>query len=95
LRAEGRLVNLGDSAAETCPISSSTLRSRSLRLLGYTNNELTPEARARAITAVAELVGAGGLTVTHETTKLDDVTRAWERQAAGATDGRIVLVSHP
>ena len=36
LRPHGRLVNLGGSAAETAPIDSSTLRSRSLRVLGYT-----------------------------------------------------------
>ena len=44
LRPHGRLVNLGSSAGETAPIDSSTLRSRSLRVLGYTNNELTPSS---------------------------------------------------
>ena len=34
LRSGGRLVHLGSSAGDTCPIDSATLRSRSLRLLG-------------------------------------------------------------
>ncbi|MEU9884026.1 zinc-binding alcohol dehydrogenase family protein [Sphaerisporangium sp. NPDC051011] len=91
LRAGGRLVNLGSSAAETCPIDSSTLRSRSLRLLGYTNNELSPEQRAAAITMVAEQAALGRLKVAHEIVALDDVERAWLRQAGGAAAGRIVL----
>ena len=48
LRAGGRLVNLGGSADEHCPLDSSTIRSQSLRLLGYTNNELTREQKAEA-----------------------------------------------
>lgn len=92
LRPGGRLVNLGGSASETCPIDSSTLRSRSLRLLGYTNNELTGEQRAAALTAVVEHATRGGLTVAHENVPLDDAPAAWQRQAAGTTAGRIVLI---
>lgn len=91
LRPHGRLVNLGSSAAETCPLDSSTLRSRSLRLLGYTNNDLTREERAAAVTALAEHVTRGTLTVAHEAVPLADAGAAWRRQAAGETSGRIVL----
>ncbi|MGH3762683.1 quinone oxidoreductase family protein [Actinophytocola sp.] len=92
LRAGGRLVNLGGSAAETCPIDSSTLRSKSLRLLGYTNTELTAARRAEAITYVAEQAVAGRLAVAHETVPLADAGAAWQRQADGVASGRIVLV---
>jgi NADPH:quinone reductase-like Zn-dependent oxidoreductase len=92
LRPGGRLVNLGSSAGETCPIDSSTLRSRSLRLLGYTNNALTPEQRGAALRIVAEHAARGALTVAHEIVPLDDVAAAWQRQASGAAAGRIVLV---
>ncbi|MEU0877427.1 zinc-binding alcohol dehydrogenase family protein [Lentzea sp. NPDC005914] len=92
LRPGGRWVNLGGSAGETCPITSSTLRSRSLRLSGYTNNELSTHQRAEAISTVAHLAAQGALTVDHEVVKLADVTNAWRRQAEGATRGRIVLV---
>ncbi|HWM56684.1 MAG TPA: zinc-binding alcohol dehydrogenase family protein [Pseudonocardia sp.] len=92
LRPGGRLVNLGGSAAETCPIDSATLRSKSLRLLGYTNNELTPQQRAEAITVVAEQAAAGRLAVAHEAVPLAEVGAAWGRQANGRAAGRIVLV---
>jgi NADPH:quinone reductase-like Zn-dependent oxidoreductase len=79
LRPHGRLVNLGSSAAETAPIDSSTLRSRSLRVLGYTNNELTPPQRAEALTHVVDEALAGRLTVAHQRVPLTDVTAAWTR----------------
>ncbi|HEV7652463.1 MAG TPA: zinc-binding alcohol dehydrogenase family protein [Actinophytocola sp.] len=91
LRVGGRLVNLGSSASETCPIDSSTLRSKSLRLLGYTNTELTPERRTSAIVKVAAEAVAGRLAVAHETVPLADVAAAWRRQASGEASGRIVL----
>jgi NADPH:quinone reductase len=92
LRGAGRLVNLGSSAAETCPIDSATLRGKSLRLLGYTNNELTPDQRAVAITTVAKHVARGELSVAHEAIPLDQAGSAWQRQANGDTTGRIVLI---
>jgi NADPH:quinone reductase-like Zn-dependent oxidoreductase len=92
LRPGGRLVNLGSSAAETCPIDSATLRSRSLRLLGYTNNELTSDQRAAALTAIAEQAARGALSVAHEVVPLGRVGAAWQRQSAGQASGRIVLV---
>jgi NADPH:quinone reductase-like Zn-dependent oxidoreductase len=87
----GRLVNLGSSAGETCPLDSATLRGRSLRLLGYTNNSLSREQRAAAVTAVAEHAARGTLTVAHEVVPLDDAGAAWQRQAEGRVNGRIVL----
>lgn len=87
LRPGGRLVNLGGSAADTAPIDSSTLRSRSLRVLGYTNNELTPEQRRDAVTRVVELAVVGRLTVEHEQVPLADVASAWSRTSGG----RVVL----
>lgn len=61
LRLRGRLVNLGSLAAETCPIDFATLRGRSLRLLGYTNNELSGRQRATAIGVIARHVTRRGL----------------------------------
>jgi NADPH2:quinone reductase len=92
LRAGGTLVNLGGSAAETAPFDSSTLRSGSLRVLGYTNNALTPEQRNDAVRLVAEHVRAGRLTADYEPVALADVTDAWSRQAAGLAGRRIVLL---
>ncbi|MCP2244221.1 quinone oxidoreductase family protein [Lentzea aerocolonigenes] len=88
LRPGGRWVNLGGSAGETCPITSSVLRSRSLRLSGYTNNELTAQQRADAISTIARYSVQGELAIDHEAVPLADVTDAWHRH----TNGRIVLV---
>jgi NADPH:quinone reductase len=93
LRPGGRLVNLGSSAGETAPIDSSTLRSRSLRILGYTNNALTRAERAAAVATVAAAVARGELAVAHERVPLADAAAAWERQTAGTATGRIVLTT--
>ena len=92
LRPHGRLVNLGSSAAETAPVDSSTLRSRSLQVLGYTNNELTQEQRRDALGRVVQEAASGRLTVDHERVPLREAADAWARQLSGTANGRIVLV---
>jgi NADPH2:quinone reductase len=92
LRPGGRLVNLGSSAAATAPIDSATLRSGSLRVLGYTNNALSVAQRAESLGDVAAYAAAGRLTVAHQMVPFADVAEAWARQAAGDNDGRLVLV---
>ncbi|WBB53263.1 zinc-binding alcohol dehydrogenase family protein [Verrucosispora sp. WMMD573] len=91
LAPHGRLVNLGSSAGEQAPFDSATLRSRSLRILGYTNNELDPAQRAQAIREIADHVAGGRLAATHQTVPLAEVADAWTRQATGRAAGRIVL----
>jgi NADPH:quinone reductase-like Zn-dependent oxidoreductase len=91
LANHGRLVNLGGSADERAPIDSATLRSRSLRVLGYTNNELSPEQRAQGVRTVADHAAAGRLVLDYETVPLEDAAGAWSRQAAGLAAKRIVL----
>jgi NADPH:quinone reductase-like Zn-dependent oxidoreductase len=81
LRPGGRLVNLGSAAAETAPFDSATLRSRSLQISGYTNNELSVEQRHAAITRVAELAAGGRLTVGYAQAPLAAVGDAWTATA--------------
>jgi NADPH:quinone reductase-like Zn-dependent oxidoreductase len=88
----GRLVNLGGSAGDTATFSSSALRSRSLSVLGYTNNSLSVAQRAEAITAVAALAGAGELRVAHVAQPLDLVADAWVATQTGRAAPRPVLV---
>jgi NADPH2:quinone reductase len=88
----GVLVNIGGSAGDVAPIESSTLRSGSLRMLGYTNNALTTEQRAEAVRAIADHVHAGRLTVEYEAVPMAGATEAWTRQAQGTADRRIVLL---
>jgi NADPH:quinone reductase len=92
LRPGGRWVNLGGAAGETGPVTSSLLRSKSLRLMGYTNNELTGEQRAEAVAMIAARVAAGTLTVTHETVTPAETPDAWAKHAAGAAGLRSVVV---
>jgi NADPH2:quinone reductase len=86
LRAGGRLVNLGSAAGDECPVSSAVLRSRSLHIHGYTNNELDTGRRREALLTVVEHTIAGALTVDYERVPLLDAGAAWTRP------GRIVLV---
>ncbi len=86
LGAGGRLVNLGSAAGETAPFDSATLRSRSLQVSGYTNNELTVEQRHAAVTRVAALAAAGRLVVDHASAPLAAVADVW------AASARTVLV---
>ncbi|MFC4066696.1 quinone oxidoreductase family protein [Actinoplanes subglobosus] len=87
LRPGGTLVNLGSSAGPTAPIDSATLRGGSLRIVGYTNNALSPAQRATMIGEVAAHAAAGRLTVTYETLPLAEVADAW----AAASTARKVL----
>ena len=88
----GRLVHLGGSAGDTCPLDSATLRSRSLSLLGYTNNALSPEQRAGAVTTVAAHVARGELAVAHEVVPARRRRRRLAAPGRGRRRGRLVLV---
>jgi NADPH:quinone reductase-like Zn-dependent oxidoreductase len=88
----GRLVNLGGASGDAAEFSSAVLRSRSLQILGYTNNSLTPAERAAALTDVAEHAAEGRLGVAHEVLPLTEAAAAWTRQAEGRAGVRLVLV---
>ncbi len=91
LAPAGRLVNLGGASGDEATFSSSVLRGRSAEVLGYTNNALTAEQRAQALTAVAGHAAGGRLAVAAGTCALPDVAAAWSRQAAGDAGVRLVL----
>jgi NADPH:quinone reductase-like Zn-dependent oxidoreductase len=88
----GRLVNLGGAAGDESRLSSAVLRSRSLSVLGYTNNSLTAHGRRDALTAVLDLASSGQVAVAYEGLPLGEAERAWQRQALGDDSGRVVLV---
>ena len=48
----GRLVNIGGTAGDSAEFSSAVLRGRSIAILGYTNNALSPTQRADALRSV-------------------------------------------
>ena len=80
----GRLVNIGDAAGAGARFASATVRSRMQAILGYTNNALTQQQKAQALSAILGHAAAGRCAVAHETLPLAQASQAWERQAAGA-----------
>ena len=91
LGLRGRLVHLGSSAGPGFTVDSAALRGRSLAVLGYTNNDLTPEQRRAALHAVTTAAARGELTVDAETVPLARVGEAWDRQAQGRAGVRLVV----
>ncbi|MFF5085215.1 zinc-binding alcohol dehydrogenase family protein [Actinoplanes sp. NPDC000266] len=91
LRPGGRLINLGSAAGAEAPFESAVLRGGSLRIIGYTNNALSPAERAESLRAIAGHAVAGRLVVDHEVVPFESVAEAWQRQAKGEARGRIVL----
>ncbi|MFC4999060.1 zinc-binding alcohol dehydrogenase family protein [Dactylosporangium cerinum] len=88
LRRGGRLVNLGSAAGEVAPLDSVTLRSGSLRILGYTNNELSASEKGATMRYLAEHATAGRLVVDHVAVPLADIAAAWTSPATR----RVVVV---
>lgn len=91
LAVEGRLVNIGSAAGPTARFESATVRSRLHTILGYTNNALTREQKAQALSEILTHAAAGHCTVERETVPLAKVAEAWERQAASARR-KLILV---
>ncbi len=91
LAPEGRLVNIGSAAGPTVRFESAILRSKLHAILGYTNNALTHEQKAEALTEILTHAAAGRCTVERETVLLAQAAEAWERQA-GCARRKLILV---
>jgi NADPH:quinone reductase-like Zn-dependent oxidoreductase len=78
----GRLVNLGSSAGAMASFGSAVLRGGTLSVLGYTNNAVSDERRAAALTEILGHAAAGRLTTDWETFPLSDPAAAWSRCGA-------------
>lgn len=89
----GRLVNIGDSAGDSVALPSAVLRSRQLRLLGYTNLALPPAVLREAMTALFQHAAAGRLRLEHRTVPLDRVGEAWREQAGSPHRKLLVQLS--
>jgi NADPH:quinone reductase-like Zn-dependent oxidoreductase len=75
----GRLVNLGSSAAAMVALSSATLRSSTLSVLGYTNTALTDEQKTAALAEILAHAADGRITADRETLPLDRAAEGWSR----------------
>ncbi len=85
----GRLVNIGGAAHDVAEFSSAVLRGRTIGILGYTNNAITAEQRAEALTNVLTLAEQEGASVDHRVLPLAECDRAWA--AARKSGPRIVI----
>jgi NADPH:quinone reductase-like Zn-dependent oxidoreductase len=85
----GRLINLGGAAGDVTDFSSSVLRGRSIDIRGYTNNAISAEQRAEALTQVLTLAARGEVAIDHRVVPLADCAEAWD--AAGGSGPRIVV----
>jgi NADPH:quinone reductase-like Zn-dependent oxidoreductase len=93
LNTGGRIVNLGGASGDEAVFSSSVLRSRSAEVCGYTNNSLSPEQRAQALSAVLELTAAGRISLSYDTLPLSEARAAWLRQSTETSPPRMVLLA--
>lgn len=84
LGVEGRLVNIGSASGPTARFESATVRSRLHNILGYTNNALSQQQKAEALSTILAHAAAGRCTVDRETMPLERAGEAWELQAAFA-----------
>lgn len=87
----GRLVNLGDSAGPTVPLTSALVRSRGMDILGYTNVAQTWDTQLEAFKAVLEVAERTGLRPTSRVVSPDNLPQAWADFAAGAATARVVV----
>ncbi len=88
----GRLVNLGGASGDKAEFSSAVLRGRSIEILGYTNNALTPSQRAGALSAILSHAAGGALAVEHVAVPLSSVEQAWGQAKAEAGQRIVVTV---
>jgi NADPH:quinone reductase-like Zn-dependent oxidoreductase len=75
----GRLVNLGSAAGPQAALGSAELRGGTLSVLGYTNNALSHEQKAGALSEILGHAAAGRLSADHETLPLARAAEAWAR----------------
>jgi NADPH:quinone reductase len=87
-----RLVQLGQSAGPTSTLTSAAIRFKQLSILGHTNFAVPADELATQYRRLVELALAGDITVDVERVLLDDVADAWQRQAEGRADRKLVLV---
>jgi NADPH:quinone reductase-like Zn-dependent oxidoreductase len=75
----GRLVQLGQSAGAAATLSSASIRSRHLSVLGYLNFLVPPDVRRDAYRTLVAHAVAGRVAVEVERLPLAQVADAWER----------------
>jgi NADPH2:quinone reductase len=78
-----RIVQLGQSAGAAAEIASAAVRGKQLNILGYANPQLPLELRRTAYLELLAHAAARDVKFPIETFPFEQVTDAWELQAAG------------
>jgi NADPH2:quinone reductase len=86
-----RIVSVGRSASPTSTIALGDLFGRTL--IGHSNSQATSfEEKRDGYAKLAAHAAAGNLTVEIERAPLADVSKIWQRQRAGSSHRKIVLI---
>jgi NADPH2:quinone reductase len=86
-----RVVQLGQSAGATAPLTSAAIRFKNIELYGYSNFNLPKDVLDREYARLVDHAVSGRIHVEVEELALEEVAQAWERQASGA-QRKLVLV---
>jgi NADPH2:quinone reductase len=87
-----RLVQLGQSAGPMATLTSAAIRFKQLSILGHTNFGVPAEELATEYRRLVELAIEGDITVDVERVPLDDIAEAWQRQADGRANRKLVVI---
>jgi NADPH2:quinone reductase len=87
----GRFVHVGQSAGAELTLSSPSVRSKPIDLLGHTNYNVPEEQKAAAYERMARHARDGELRVEIERLGLDDVPDVWRRQGSSPHRKLVVL----
>jgi len=90
-RSGARLVNLGQSAGATSPITSASIRGKPISVVGHTNFAVPREVKRAAYERMISHAAAGELTAPVERVPLSDATDAWRRQSASPRTKLVVV----
>jgi NADPH:quinone reductase len=86
-----RIVQLGQSAGATAPVTSAAIRFKGLEIYGYSNFNLPKDVLDREYARLVEHAVRGDIRIDVQQLSLDDVADAWRRQAE-SPHAKLVLV---
>ena len=86
-----RIVNLGQSAGAESTLASAAIRGKNLDIYGFTIYGVPRDVLADHYRQLVAHAVAGRITLEIERVPLDDAPAAWERQASGAADTKLVV----
>ncbi len=85
------VVNIGQSASATTELASSSVRFKSLSVLGYTNFAVPPDVLAANYQRLVAHAIAGDIILDVERVPLEEVGDAWRRQGEGVGTKLVVI----